>query len=66
MKKRKNLKDVRSKRHKKQEIPVVELVSIHEGKVVVRVCGQEQELEYGCFVDLSKMEQEEIQKKWNL
>ena len=66
MKKRKSLKDVRSKRHDKPEVPVVELVSIHDGKVVVRVCGQEQEVEYGHFVDLSKMDQEEIRKKVEL
>lgn len=50
------LADVRRRKQRKRNVPLIQLLGFNDGKARLSVCGVEQEVEIGHFVDLSAIE----------
>lgn len=50
------LADVRRRRQRRCKVPVIKVLGLNDGKVRLSVCGVEQEVEIGHFVDFSVIE----------
>ena len=50
------LADMRRRRERRNSVPLIKLLGFSDGKVRLSVCGVEQEVEIGHFVDLSVIE----------